>query len=104
MNTLHIDTRDNKKSIVWVSVDGQEYKAESVPDDSRADVVLRLIANVCDQAGITVQKIERIYCEKGPGSYTGLRVGFAIANTLSLALSIPLNNNKIGTIDYPIYG
>ena len=103
MNRLYIDTRDNKKIIVIVSKHDHEFRVESTPQDSRADVVLKLIEHACHDAGISLQEINGIYCEKGPGSFTGLRVGFAIANALSLALLIPLNDNKIGTIGTPIY-
>lgn len=103
MNTLYIDTRDNKKNIVKVIKDGKEYVEESLPEDSRADVVLRLIQTACQKAGIGLQDIEKIYCEKGPGSFTGLRVGMAIANSLSLALLVPINDNELGTIETPVY-
>lgn len=103
MNSLYIDTRDNKKIIVLLSRDTNEFKAESLSQDSKADVVLKLIERVCSDAEISVNEIQQVYCEKGPGSFTGLRIGFAIANALSLALLIPLNDNKIGIIDTPIY-
>ena len=103
MNILYIDTRDNKKSIVTVKKDGKEYVEESLPEDSRADVVLRLIQKACQEAGIQLRDIEKIYCEKGPGSFTGLRVGMAIANSLSLALLVPINDNELGTIETPVY-
>jgi tRNA threonylcarbamoyladenosine biosynthesis protein TsaB len=103
MNILHIDTRDNKRNLVRLETESGEFVAESSPDKTKGDVVLKLIQEVCLQANISVNKINKIYCEKGPGSFTGLRVGFAIANALSLALLVPINDNKIGTIDTPIY-
>jgi len=35
-------------------------------------------------------EIKKIYIYKGPGSFTGLRIGAAIAQALSLAWRIPL--------------
>lgn len=102
MNTLYIDTRDNKKIIVKVTKNETEFIQES-KEESKADVVLKLIDGCIKQAGLNFNQLDNIYCEKGPGSFTGLRVGFAIANTLSLALSVPLNDNEIGSIDTPIY-
>ncbi|HRN95980.1 MAG TPA: tRNA (adenosine(37)-N6)-threonylcarbamoyltransferase complex dimerization subunit type 1 TsaB [Candidatus Levybacteria bacterium] len=102
MNILCIDTRDNKKNIVKLTKNDQEFVAET-DIATQADGILILIQNLLKQADLKVQDIDKIYCEKGPGSFTGLRVGFAIANTLSLALLIPLNDNKLGTIDTPVY-
>lgn len=104
MNILYIDTRNNQEIIVKVAKDGEEFIARSIPEKSKADVVLVLINRVLDQAGVSLKDLHALYCEKGPGSFTGLRVGFAIANALSLALLIPLNDNKLGTIDTPVYG
>ena len=103
LNELYIDTRDNKKIIVKLIRDNCEFVRESTTDRSKADVVLSLIQEVCQDGGLSIQQIEKIYCEKGPGSFTGLRVGFAIANALSLALLVPINDNEIGVIDTPIY-
>lgn len=103
MNSLYIDTRDNKKIIVKVIKGKEEFVLESTPEYARADIVLKLIQDGLEKAGITLQDLNHIYCEKGPGSFTGLRVGFAIANALSLALLIPVNNNEIGSMDKPVY-
>ena len=102
MKILYIDTRDNKKNIVKLTKNDQEFLAET-NIAIQADDILILIQNLLKQADLKIQDIDKIYCEKGPGSFTGLRVGFAIANTLSLALLIPLNDNKLGTIDTPVY-
>lgn len=40
------------------------------------------------------KKIRRIFVNSGPGSFTGTRVGVAIANALSFSLGVPVNNLK----------
>jgi tRNA threonylcarbamoyladenosine biosynthesis protein TsaB len=102
MNILHIDTRDNKKNSVKLVTSYGEF-LETTEVQARAEGILVLIQKVTEKAGISLSEISKIYCEKGPGSYTGLRVGFAIANSLSLALLIPLNDNELGFIDMPVY-
>jgi tRNA threonylcarbamoyladenosine biosynthesis protein TsaB len=53
-------------------------------------------------AGMKPQDLELVVCMKGPGSFTGLRIGFAAAKGLSLALGIPLA--AIPTLDCMAHG
>jgi tRNA threonylcarbamoyladenosine biosynthesis protein TsaB len=39
---------------------------------------------------LDLKDIEGIVCLKGPGSFTGLRIGLTVANALSYSLSIPI--------------
>lgn len=38
----------------------------------------------------TLHDIQGIACFKGPGSFTGLRIGLTVANSLTYALQIPI--------------
>lgn len=38
----------------------------------------------------TLQSLEGIVCFRGPGSFTGLRIGLTVANTLAYARNIPI--------------
>ncbi|OVE79290.1 tRNA (adenosine(37)-N6)-threonylcarbamoyltransferase complex dimerization subunit type 1 TsaB [bacterium G20] len=40
--------------------------------------------------GLSLQQIEGIVCFKGPGSFTGLRIGLTVANALAYAQNIPI--------------
>ena len=57
---------------------------------SHAEVLHPFIENILAQGGISKDKIDAIAVSKGPGSYTGLRIGVSAAKGLSFALSIPL--------------
>ena len=48
-----------------------------------------LVAEVMAQAGLGFDRLERVAVTRGPGSFTGLRVGLAFARTLALARGIP---------------
>ena len=52
--------------------------------------LLRLCDQVLRATGATVAELAAIACGSGPGSFTGLRVGLAVAKGLALADRIPL--------------
>jgi tRNA threonylcarbamoyladenosine biosynthesis protein TsaB len=52
--------------------------------------LLRLCDEVLRATGVTVSGLAAIACGAGPGSFTGLRVGLAVAKGLALADRIPL--------------
>ncbi|HZM64180.1 MAG TPA: tRNA (adenosine(37)-N6)-threonylcarbamoyltransferase complex dimerization subunit type 1 TsaB [Candidatus Saccharimonadales bacterium] len=54
-----------------------------------ADTIHKKIEKLLKDTGKTWQDIEGIVAFKGPGSFTGLRIGLTVANTLAYALTIP---------------
>ncbi len=48
------------------------------------------IEDVLNEANLTVKQISAVAVSKGPGSYTGLRIGVSSAKGLCYALQIPL--------------
>jgi tRNA threonylcarbamoyladenosine biosynthesis protein TsaB len=52
--------------------------------------LLRLCDEVLHATGVTVSDLAALACGAGPGSFTGLRVGLAVAKGLALADRIPL--------------
>lgn len=48
------------------------------------------IAKTLSVKGLTIENLGGIVCFKGPGSFTGLRIGLTIANALAVGLSIPI--------------
>ncbi|MCX8008963.1 MAG: hypothetical protein N3A54_04665 [Patescibacteria group bacterium] len=97
MITIHIDTTKIKKATVSLVINNKRYvKTENS--------VLTIIDDLLNENGLTMQDITDITLETGPGSFTGLRVGAAIAGVLSLLLNIPINNQPPGTIPKLKYG
>ncbi|WP_109435577.1 MULTISPECIES: tRNA (adenosine(37)-N6)-threonylcarbamoyltransferase complex dimerization subunit type 1 TsaB [Aquimarina] len=57
---------------------------------SHAERLHNFINKVISRAGISLKDIAAVAVSKGPGSYTGLRIGVSAAKGLCYALDIPL--------------
>lgn len=74
-----------------LSVDGKTIalKELTAPNIHAASLTL-FISEVMAMAGIPFQELDAIAVSKGPGSYTGLRIGVSTAKGLCFALDKPL--------------
>lgn len=88
---LYINTSDNKKTIVGL---GSKRLAKPT-GASKSQQVLTLINQILKKQKKTLNDITEIEVETGPGSFTGLRVGVAVANALAWALGIPVNGKEM---------
>ena len=108
--TLYINTKDQKTIKVSLKKDGKVVKSLSEENEFGSQVLLPLIVKLLRayKPGLelklqTVQpevdslfaKLKGIEVETGPGSFTGIRVGVSIANTLGFALGISVNGKKM---------
>ena len=100
---LFIDTSNNKEVKVGLEIDGKKYLVEQAIDYRKAQAVLPIAQELLVEHKLTLQDITAIEVNTGPGSFTGLRVGVAIANTLGFLLKIPVNNNPVGESVEPVY-
>lgn len=98
---LFIDTSDNKKTVVGLGKDRLEKPTG--PDKSQQ--VLSLINQILKKHKKTLKDVTKIEVNLGPGSFTGLRVGVSVANSLGWALKIPVNGKRVdreGPVE-PVY-
>lgn len=96
---LYLDTSDNKKTVV--GLDGE--RLEKLTGSDKSQQVLDLINQILKKNKKGLKDLTEIEVETGPGSFTGLRVGVSVANTLAWVLKIPVNGKKIGELVEPKY-
>jgi len=96
---IYIDTRETDRVRVAVG-------ERMVEREGRAQNVLGIIDEMLIREGKTMKEVSEVEIEVGPGSFTGLRVGMAIANTLGWCLGVPVNGRDVekdGGVE-PVYG
>lgn len=88
---LNIETA-TKNCSVSVSNNGKLIAIKELNNGnySHAEVLHSFIKEVVIEANITLPDLSAVAVSKGPGSYTGLRIGVSAAKGLSFALNIPL--------------
>lgn len=85
---LRTDSKDT-----YVGLYDQGEKATDKTWESGRELSTQLhqeIKNLCDELDISLKTLKGIVVYKGPGSYTGLRIGMSVANALAYSLSIPV--------------
>ncbi|MCL2320075.1 MAG: tRNA (adenosine(37)-N6)-threonylcarbamoyltransferase complex dimerization subunit type 1 TsaB, partial [Treponema sp.] len=55
-----------------------------------SELLMECVDGLCTSASLKGRDINLAACMQGPGSFTGLRIGFATAKGICLALGIPL--------------
>jgi tRNA threonylcarbamoyladenosine biosynthesis protein TsaB len=63
---------------------------EQSGDYSHSEKLNQFIAEVCEEAKVKLEELDAVAVSKGPGSYTGLRIGVSAAKGLCYGLDKPL--------------
>ena len=85
MNILAIDTLTPTLSIAAYGPNGLVTQSFTGNGTSHAERLLPLIDAAVSVAGFTAATTETVLAPEGPGSFTGLRLGFAAAKALQLS-------------------
>jgi len=88
MNLLAIETAASVLSVA-ISKDKEIFASETIAGTRHSELVMELIDSQMKKTGLLPKDLNGILCMGGPGSFTGLRIGYSIAKGLALSLSIP---------------
>ena len=90
---LYIDTSDREKIVIGID----DKRFETSAKKASSQKLLPFIDQILTSEGRSVKDVTEIKVNTGPGSFTGLRIGVAVANALGFGLGIPVNGNLVLT-------
>lgn len=98
---LYLDT---SRPTAVIKLDDKTYEWEAGHD--LAKHLLKYVHSRLQENGKDWPDLEAITFMSGPGSFTGLRIGATVVNTLASQLKIPLFNHRGEKVDLimPEYG
>ena len=96
MNILLFDT---STQILSIALKCDKFYEERLIDGnfSHSEDLLKEVLSILDRAKIGIKDLNLLICTKGPGSFTGIRVGMVTMKGFASALSIPLVS--VGTLE-----
>jgi tRNA threonylcarbamoyladenosine biosynthesis protein TsaB len=85
-----LETATNLCSVALCSSLGVISLREGSDSKSHASMLTVYIEEILKETGMKARDLEAVAVSKGPGSYTGLRIGVSVAKGIAYAASIPL--------------
>ena len=89
MNILSIDTATELLSLALDSGGNGVWSCEADAGRRHSELIMDCITSLMQKAQMKPEELSGVVCMGGPGSFTGLRIGFSLAKGLSLSLGIP---------------
>jgi tRNA threonylcarbamoyladenosine biosynthesis protein TsaB len=94
MTIIALDTATSILSVALVSgafsARKEQWYFEIDAGQRHGELLMAVSDQLIKTAGIKPGDVNLVVCMQGPGSFTGLRIGFAAAKGMALALKIPL--------------
>ncbi|MBI2326045.1 hypothetical protein HYU91_01525 [Candidatus Collierbacteria bacterium] len=94
---LYLDSTNNRQ--VLIRLDDEEFITRYATPQEQD--ILSFLTESLKQKGRSLDDLTEIEVNPGPGSFTGSRVGVAIANALAFALEININGKSPPVL--PVY-
>ena len=89
MKILSIDPANNVCTVAVL--ENEKCIKEIIVDDARnhSEKIMPVIEQALLESNLTLQNIDLIVCDKGPGSFTGIRIGVGTVLAFKDSLNIP---------------
>ncbi len=90
MYTLAVDSSTSLSSVVVLENSTVRAQLIQTVHTTHSDCLMPAIETVLQCAGIDREELDQLVVCRGPGSFSGLRIGIAAMNGLAMALKVPL--------------
>lgn len=90
MKILAIDTASTTGSVAVVDDETLLAETTAARRETHSRRLMDMIDGVLDLSGLTMKQIDGFAFTKGPGSFTGLRIGLSIVKALALVTAKPM--------------
>jgi tRNA threonylcarbamoyladenosine biosynthesis protein TsaB len=101
VNILAIDTATTVLSVALGISTGESWYLEANAGLRHSELVVPLTETLLKIASIRPEELGMVACMQGPGSFTGIRIGFSVAKGIATGLGIPLT--AVPTLDCMAY-
>ena len=89
MNILALDTCTESCSAALL-YQGEVFDCVEMTQRGHSDLILGMLDIVLERAGTTIASIDAVAFGRGPGSFTGVRVGVGVAQGVAYARDVPV--------------
>jgi len=89
MRALAIDTATEMCSVA-LSIDGEVRHREVLAENRHSSMILGMIDELLVDGGLSLNQLDLLVNDIGPGSFTGIRIGLGVAQGLALGADLPL--------------
>ncbi len=86
---LALDTATENCSVALI-VNGKLYARSEIAPRDHTKKVLPMVDDVLKEANITLKELDALAFGRGPGSFTGVRIGIGIAQGLAFGADLPM--------------